>query len=791
MSIWKHWLITLVIIGLSFVAIPIHFNADVFSLLPEGAPTVDGLKRYQQSFGASEAVILAIESEDASQLDELLPTLAKAIEDAGLATDAIWQSPFGDNRDAMAELLAYLWMNQPKAAVESLRDRLQPSAVEAHLQSVLERIATSFNAGEVARLANDPLQLSQVSNDLQRSKHNNPFASQDGRLRVMYLAYPGKESHYWAYRTWLESIDNTLQALRSDGVIPPSVKIGKTGNPVFVVEFGSQLLRDLSLAAIGTLLVVMLLFWWAHRQWNALLWLSAGLAVTLALTILIGAALYGALNAVSLGFAALLMGLAVDYGLIVYQEYRSHPERSPRELRRHLAPSILWAAVTTAGAFLMLTRSSLPGLTQLGMLVSIGILVAALVVLYLFLPSIAHTSKHQQAFKPQNRAHILPIRPALALTFTGLLAATAIVLIEPPAIQTDVAKLQFNENQAQQVHNRIQQALSDEKAELWLIFSGDSASDIATALEETDELMKREAETLPIKASMPLSLWPQAVQADNLKILSSIAQESETLRAQVLAAGFTADSLALNSAIFDTWERFEKNRETQAVLWPQHPSSQWVFSQFASQDEGRWYALGKLELESELNKQQLQSLVTAIKQVRGVQLVGWSILAEELAGTMTNDVLKVLIPMLAALLILLAAAFRHPVDILLSFFSLAFSLLLLSAGMSLLGWQWNIMNLTALPLLLGAGVDYSIHIQLALKRYEGDLQQVFRSVGRAILLCGASTTAAFASLGLGSNAGIASLGKVAALGIAVTALIAVFLLPQWWRLLRRPTTPKT
>ena len=90
------------------------------------------------------------------------------------------------------------------------------------------------------------------------------------------------------------------------------------------------------------------------------------------------------------------------------------------------------------------------------------------------------------------------------------------------------------------------------------------------------------------------------------------------------------------------------------------------------------------------------------------------------------------------------------------------------------------MNITALPLLLGVGVDYSIHIQLALKRYGGDMRKVKRSVGNAILLCGASTAAAFGSLGFASNPGLASLGRVAALGIGIASVTAVFLLPLWW-----------
>src|SRR4029077_16928866 len=47
---------------------------------------------------------------------------------------------------------------------------------------------------------------------------------------------------------------------------------------------------------------------------------------------------------------------------------------------------IFWSAVTTAGAFLILNLSVLPGLGQLGSLVAIGIILAAVVMLYGYLP---------------------------------------------------------------------------------------------------------------------------------------------------------------------------------------------------------------------------------------------------------------------------------------------------------------------------------------------------------------------------------------------------------------------
>jgi len=91
------------------------------------------------------------------------------------------------------------------------------------------------------------------------------------------------------------------------------------------------------------------------------------------------------------------------------------------------------------------------------------------------------------------------------------------------------------------------------------------------------------------------------------------------------------------------------------------------------------------------------------------------------------------------------------------------------------------LNVMGLPLLLGMGVDFSIHIQLALRRCQGDLLAVRRSVGRALLLAGSTTVAGFGSLAFSGNAGMASLGLACALGVTLALLVAVYLLPVWWQ----------
>src|SRR5208337_3613997 len=87
--------------------------------------------------------------------------------------------------------------------------------------------------------------------------------------------------------------------------------------------------------------------------------------------------------------------------------------------------------------------------------------------------------------------------------------------------------------------------------------------------------------------------------------------------------------------------------------------------------------------------------------------------------------------------------------------------------------------------------DYSIFMQLTLRRCHGDLSLAHRSVGRALLLCGGTAIAGFGTLGLSSNVGMSSLGRVCAIGIGCNMLLSVFLLPVWWKFFLEDKKPKS
>ena len=213
--------------------------------------------------------------------------------------------------------------------------------------------------------------------------------------------------------------------------------------------------------------------------------------------------------------------------------------------------------------------------------------------------------------------------------------------------------------------------------------------------------------------------------------------------------------------------------------------STWTLERFVARSDDGFLLAGLAYPGARAEQRGNLAQLAADLPAHGAWLTGWSLLGEALLGLVQRDLWFVLAPMLALLLLSLGLAFRRLSEALLSLAALALSGLLLLAVMRLAGWSWNLLNLMALPLLLGSGVDYGIHMQMALRRHGGNLALVRRNTGHALFLCAATTVAGFGSLAWSSNAGLASLGLVCAAGVASAFIVACWLLPSWWLALHR------
>ena len=780
----------------------LHFNVEVLDLLPADEPVVLGLKLYQRHFSNARELIVTIKADAPDKCEQTASSIAQALRARkDLAASVVWEPAWMENPRDAAELVASLWFNQPPEIFGELTNRLTGPQVSALLEDARDQLATSMSPLDMARRGYDPFNLLQLPDSVSRGTAagfgdgQSLFASADGRFRMLFVRAAVPLGNYRACRRWLTEVKRIVEQRRPK-YAPEDVTVAYTGAPAFVTEIAGGMEFDTSLSVGLTSLIIGALFWLAHRRWKPVVWLLVLLALILACTLALGGLVFGAVNVVSLGFAAILLGLAVDYAVVHYQEAIASPRASIPEIRRAIGPSIFWAAATTVSAFLVLNLGGLPGLAQLGTLVAIGVTVSALVMIYAFLPPLFRDRVRgpDSALCNRQNPSELGLAAPTALTWgvrrrvwtttlAILLVVAAVLSRGLPRIDHTADALRSRDSAAHAALEDIKARLTQGRDPLWIVARGPSEIDLEVRLDHVARLLDRAVTNGLLSGfTLPNVLWPRTeAQARNRHAAAELAAQGGALREAALSHGFSSNALALTESILATWEVAANQ---PGVFWPTNQMSRWILEKVVARSGAELYAVGLLyrNLQDEPDPKALEGLRQQLDQ-EGFILSGWELLGPAVLARVQTRLWWMVIPMVILVGLTVFLAFGRPREILLSLAVLGLSGGCLLATMQLAGWSWNLINLMALPLMLGTGVDYSIFTLLALRRHHGDLDASYRSVGRALLLCGGTAVTGFGSLALSSNAGMASLGQVCALGIAFNMLLSVYLLPVWWRLL--------
>ncbi len=798
----KPWFWILLILGLLMVAglVRLRFDVDVLNLLPKDLPVVRGLELYQRHFTDSRELLVTIQSADAAKTEAVAGQMAKALrEQTNLVASVMWQPAWLEHPAQAAELMAYLWLNQPPAVFGESAGHLTGTNIAATLADAREQLATSLSPQDFAR-GYDPYNLMNLPESVSSGASSlfgggqGMFASADGTFRIVIVKARGSLSNYQDCIAWMRNIKSAVAEMQRSGVISGDAAIGFTGGPAFTAEISSGMQHDMTSSIGITSVIIAILFWIFHRRWIPMLWLLVLLGLILACTLALGGLFFGTVNVVSLGFAGILLGLAVDYGVVHYQEAMAAPNAIIPEIRRAIGPSIFWAAFTTISAFLVLNFGGLPGLAQLGSLVALGVALSALVMLFAFLPPLFRDRIKKRSEQiaagndPVSEARtempdaIGQTKSRLVFGATALLIVVAALVLRSgaPALDHSADALRPRNSAAYTALDAIRAKLAQNHEPLWLIAQGRDEMEVARHFDAVRPFLEQAISNHIIGSFTGPALWPRPdYQAANRETAARLVAERATLHSAALEQGFSTNALLMTDNMLNVWQRA---LATPGVFWPTNEMSEWILEKVAARAPDGYYAAAFIfpNTNSPPTLATLSGLSQDLIQ-HGFILSGWNLLGSAILARVEQNMWKVLLPMVALVLFSLWLAFRRPTEILLSLAVLCLSGLVLLTVMRLAGWSWNLLNLMALPLMLGSGVDYSIFMQLALRRHHGNLAGAHHSVGRALLLCGGTAVAGFGSLSWSTNAGMAGLGEVCAIGIAGNMLISVFLLPVWWR----------
>ncbi len=605
------------------------------------------------------------------------------------------------------------------------------------------------------------------------------------------------------------------------------VQMHLTGEAAMNAEEFHAVVAGASLAGLASLVLVSVIVFFGLP----LLRLNIPALVLLVLGFLINAGFatiaIGHLNMISVAFAVLFIGLGVDYAVHVILRY-CEEVRAGYDLQEAVkltadsaGPALALCTATTALAFLSFAPTAFAGMAQLGVIAAAGTVIAFIASLTLvpailsFMPSVAPALREKP---PRTWKWTRRITGALRLPVSLVviaLAAAAIFLLPDLRFNGDPVDLKDPKSASVIMFKK----LMDENP--GLTFAGEllisphqdaeKEKKLLTALPEVSEVRSLE-NYFPQNQAAKLKLLGQLKRRLPATIAPLGGLDDKALAAALERLGQTAAYLAqipgapadLRKAAGDLAGRVDtfrksENGNAQALArldnawFTKFPSTMQRLNLLASAPpvtaknidpnlRDRFIAPdGRQRLEvvpsGDMRKSaQLDRFVDAVTKLAPttvgppVQIVGS---ARAVADAMTRAVIFAL----ALVVIVVTPVLRRPLDIALVLAPLLLAALLLCGYTVLFDAPFNFANVIVLPLLLGLGVDSSIHYVMRAREHHED-QIVDTSTPRAVLVSALTTIGSFGTLWLSPHRGMASMGELLTIAIIVTLITTLVVLPQ-------------
>ena len=769
----------------------IQFSTSIYELLPPDLVEVRGMDWLNRYFGRDGQLIVTVKSPDAFETEKTAKGLAERFRNTPELVSRVREDLSFDRLTREGGgLLGWLWLNAAPSEVKLLADRLQSPRSQETAADSMEMIVGGLLEEETMTRSYDPLGLLRLPETLRSggAAGADAMVSDDGTFRIFYLEGKGVDfSNYREAAVWLDQIKALVQGWREEKSLSDAVQIGLTGTPAFMAEVGVEMEKDMTISVGATMLLISLLFWVMHRETQPLGWLISGLCLMLIATLSIGGLLFGKLSVMSAGFAAILLGLAADYGIVLYREAMLRENSSARELRAKVGPAIKWAAATTAVVFLSLNLSSLPGIAEMGNLVAIGIVLGAGIMLWGYSEisiRFAHRRKSAGAGRAagwrKNFRFTMPFAVAVAVLIP-LLAEVSILIKKMPRLEAEFHPFRIRSSPSMKAWSDLQSNLRGRDQSVPLIVRTDSMDLLWRELGRLEERLAESQKNGSVESFvLPAGIAPDPKhQRANSEFLRAVVDQRDRLLQELDDIGFSEDGSRLTRSVLESWEKAIGDLDGGAAFaLPGGGHAKWTVRRLFYAGKSEFAALGSVKPTRAGEREWIERVCNEQSAVAGLASLGTA-----LNRRIDRDLKMVFLPMIALLAIMLGLVFRSWKDWVLALFSLVFSgcvMVILTLWTPL---SWNSFNICGLPLLFGTGLDFGVHMILALRRFDGELAPVHEGIGKALLFCGISSAIGFGSLSFASAHGLASLGQICAAGILTNMAVAVWLLPRWYRML--------
>ena len=728
----------------------LRFETELLSTLPPSLPSVRGLSELSKiTAGKGEIYVVANPSLTSEEREALLqrarPALAAVPGVASVAgpAETIWENA--------GVLAAWILANAPPEHFANVLSSLELEEVQTRLAAIPQKLSGAVDPTEIIRLQMDPLGLL-PSRDISGS----------GIPAGFLIVTPFQElSDSRADATMVDALRAALRVSQAGELL-------LTGRPVFNADISRQMKSDMTLMVGAAVLLLGGAFYLFYRTLRPLGWIILFQLFALLAGLIAARIFFGGLNVISIGFASILLGVGMDYSILVYHHFGS-PHRDDPRVWNTLQRAICFSACVTASAFYCLALTNFPALEQLGVLVGTGLLASALMAIWQLRLILATQPllAPPVLFQASDRASSWILRHRGLLLGAGLALLFSILWLRP-----------WTENAGfyQGDLDRLRPVGSDAyTAQEWLEQLDPEASDAIYVLRGPDhDTIGRSIPAL-VSAVAPQSRWEPSwnIPSESARRanLAGWPQGSlEPLTQAFSEAGFGQAWSGTTLQMVSTMEEATVNpirafAPIEALLRP-----------LAGKDEMGAYVVLRLP---GISKHPVPENGWPKTEVE-IFPVSWISLTAEVTQLAQKDFTRVGLAMLAAIIVLCALAQKSWRMVGLNLLTLGLAGGLCLWMLRLTGTALSPLSLISLPLLVGLVVDYSLHVLMALENQQGDLRKTYDHLAAPILLTGISACIGFGAPMLTGQPALQNFGLIMDFGIISAVVAGLVLLPPFY-----------
>ena len=609
-------------------------------------------------------------------------------------------------------------------------------------------------------------------------------------------------------------------AAKLEFVAAGQARVRITGSVALADEEFATVAQGAVAGLVGSFVLIALWLFLAIRSWRLIVPVLLTLVLGLLLTTGFAAVAVGTLNLVSVAFAVLFVGIAVDFAIqfsVRFREMRLHAPDARAALSqtgRRVGVQVLVAAIATSAGFLAFVPTAFSGVAQLGLIAGVGMLVAFACTL-VFLPSALTLFRPRAEAAEIGFTRLRPLDDAIA-RHRRVILAVFVALAVAGAVATPFLTFDADPLHTKDPSTEAMATLRDLMADP--ITTPYSIDALEPDLKQAVAVGQRAA-TLPLveNALTLQSLVPEgqpaklALIADAANILSAtlsnrtpaapVTAADLRLATQTAATGLTrataklppdspivlvaADLRALQGApdatLLAANQALTRFLPAQLDRLRAALSAQPVTLQSIPADIARDWMLpdgrARVQITPKPEASGGPGLNRFVDEVSAAvpEAGGSAVTIIATSRTITAAFRNAAIAAIVMIALILFATLRRLLDVVLVLAPLLLSSLLTVLVCILLPLPLNFANIIALPLLLGVGVSFNIYFVMNWRA--GEHSRLASATARAVIFSALTTGTAFGSLALSRHPGTASMGDLLLISLACTLLATLFFVP--------------